>query len=98
MLAFEMFQQKIDEFLDFFLSDKNFCHVYDILKIICTLYHGHLSIERGFSINKEHFVENDHMLANILTSSNIQIPKAMLEKFKASNRCYKNKLQETRDA
>ena len=109
--AFDMFQQRVDEFLDSSLSDRKFCYVYDILKIICTLSHAQSSIERGFSINKEHLVENlqeeslialrivnDHMLANNLTPSNIQISKAVLENAKASNRCYKNKLQERRDA
>ena len=73
--------------------------------------HGQSSVEGRFSINKEHLVENlqeellitlriinDHMLANNLTPSNIQISKAMLENIKASNQCYKNKLQDRRDA
>lgn len=62
------------------------CH--DILKIIWTLCHGQSSIERGFSINKKHPVENlqeeslialrivnDLMLVNNVTPSNIQISK-----------------------
>ena len=43
-------------------------------------------------------IVNDYMLANNLTPSYIQISKAMLENVKASNRRYKNKLQERRDA
>ena len=70
---------------------------------------GQPLIQKGFSINKEHLVENpqieslislrivnDHMLTYNLTSSNIQISKEILENMKASNRCYKNKLQERR--
>ena len=99
--AFDMFQQRVDEFLDSFLSAKRICYVYDILKIIRTLFHGHSSIERGFSINKEQFLENfqeesliplrivnDNMLANNLTPSNIQISQAVLE-----NVSLKSKLQ-----
>ena len=37
------------------------------------------------------------MLVNSLTPSNIDISKAMLESVNASNRRYKNKLQEIRD-
>ena len=74
------------------------------------MYHGQLSIEREFGINKKHLVENlqeesltalrlvnYHILANNLTPSNIQIFKAMLENVKASNRRYKDKQQERRD-
>ena len=56
--TFDMFQQTVDEFLDSFLSDRKFFHVYDILKIICTFLYGQPSIERRFSINKEHLEEN----------------------------------------
>ena len=109
--TFDMFQQTVDEFLDSFLSDRNFFHVYDIVKIICTLPYGQPSIERRFSINKEHLEENlqeeslialcivnDQMFANNLSLSNIQISKAMLENVRTSNRRYKNMLQERRDA
>ena len=104
--AFEIFQQRADKFLNSFLSDKTFCQVYDILKIICTFCHGQSSIERRFNINKERLVENlqeeslnafrivnDHMLANNAIPSNIQISKTMLENAKASNRRYKNKFK-----
>ena len=87
--------------LGFFFFWWNFFHVYDILKIICTLSYGQSSIERGFSINK-HLVESlqeesltvlcivkSHMMANSLTLSNIQFSKAMLENVTASNRRYK---------
>ena len=93
-----MFQQRVNELLDSFLSDKNFCHVYDILKIIYILSHGQSSIERGFCINKEYLVENlqkeslialvivnDLMLANNITPYNIHISKALLENAKSSD-------------
>ena len=92
-----MFQQIVDEFLDsfFFLIKK--CHVYDILNTNYNLPHGQLSIERGFSINKEYLLENVqeeslivpcmvnvHKLANNLAPNN-QILQAMFENVKASN-------------
>ena len=94
-----MFQGRVNEFLDSLLSDKKVCYVYDFLKIICTVSQGQSSIERGFSINKEHLVENlqeesliafcivnGPMLVNNVKSSYIQISmKAMLENVKASN-------------
>ena len=65
-------------------------YVEETKETICTWSHGESSIERGFSINKEHHVENlqeeslitlcivnDHMLVNNLTPSNIQISKAI---------------------
>lgn len=101
-------RQLTNSWILFFLIKKN-CHVYDILNTNYSLPHGQLSIERGFSINKEHLPENvqeeslivpcmvnDHKLANNLAPNN-QILQAMFENVKASNRRYKNKLQERRD-
>ena len=86
--SFDRFKQRVDEFLGAFLAEKTYCNVYDLLKLVCTLSHGQSSIERGFSINKEHLVENlqeeslialriinDHMFANNLTPININISK-----------------------
>ena len=43
-------------FVLFYLKKIN-CNVYDILKLVYTLSHGLSSVEKEFSINKEH-VEN----------------------------------------
>ena len=56
-------------FLDSWIYYHKFCHVYDILKIICTLSHVQSSIERGlFSINREH-LQNLQSLINCTSYS-----------------------------
>ena len=44
----------------YFSSEKMYCNVCDSLMLVCTLSHGQSSVERGFSINKEHLNENLH--------------------------------------
>ena len=77
------------KFMDNLLSEKIYCNVYEILKLVCTLSHGQSSVEKGFSIKKEYLVENlqeeslilalpkvnAHMLENNLTPIYINITK-----------------------
>ena len=109
--SFDKFQQRVDEFLGTFLLQKTYCNVYDILKLVCTLSHGQYCIERGFSINKEHLIENlqeeslmalrtvnDHMLSNNLTPVDIQITKGMMDNVKSSRNLYMAALEDRKKA
>ena len=99
--SFDRFKQRVDEFLGAFLAEKTYCNVYGLLKLVFTSSHGQSSIERGFSINKEHLVENlqegslialriinDHMFANNLTPININISKEMMTNVKFARQRY----------
>lgn len=109
--GFDKYDQRVDEFLGTYLSEQKYCKVYDILKIVCTLSHGQSSIERGFSINKEHLVENlqeeslmalrvinDYMVINKFSPIDIPITKEMTENVKASRKRYMVSLEEQKNA
>ena len=55
---FDKFKQRVNVFLGTFLTEKIYYTVYDILKLVCSLWHGQSSVERVFSVNQEHLVEN----------------------------------------
>ena len=69
---------------------KNYAELLSVIKIILVLSHGQSAVERSFSLGKSFVVENileesirnkkfmkDHMLANNITPSTIQITKKM---------------------
>lgn len=50
---------RLDEFYIEHLSNKaEFCHLWEVVKLVLVLSHGQASVERGFSVNKEVMVEN----------------------------------------
>ena len=58
-LTFDYRKESVDTFLATFVhGNTRYKNCWNICKLIFTLSHGHASVERGFSVNKELLVEN----------------------------------------
>ena len=98
---FDKFKQRVNVFLGTFLTEKICYNVYDILKLVCSLWHGQSSVEKVFSVNQEHLVDNlledslialravnDHMLVHNLPPININITKEVMANVKFPRQGY----------
>ena len=87
---------------------KSFSHV---LKIVLTLFHSQVDVERGFSLNKQLVVENmseisliaqrfvkDHMLLKDYHPHDMPIAKELIQSFRNSNAAYKKVLNQKRES
>ena len=55
---FDKFKDRVDVFFGNYLSAEQYCHVFPVFQLICTMSHGQSFIERGFNIIKEYLVDN----------------------------------------
>lgn len=55
---FDVQKSRPDVFLHMHMSKKQYCEIWDVVKILLTLSHGEASVERGFSINTKVEIEN----------------------------------------
>ena len=88
---------------------KNYEELSSVIKIILVLSHGQSAVECSFSLGKSFIVENiseesirnkklikDHMLANNITPSTIQITKKMQTDYKCARTKYEIYLEQVK--
>ena len=106
--SFERSKDHLDEF--FFSTNemyRNYEELSSVIKIILVLSHGQSAVESSFSLGTSYIVENiseesirnkksikDHMLANNITLSNIQITKKMQADYKWARTKYEIYLEQ----
>ena len=66
------------EWVLFFHEQMSTCHkkAWPVVKMVLVLSHGQATVERGFSINKEEIVENQHvesLVAQSIIKDHIQV-------------------------
>ena len=104
---FDRKKTRLDEFFFTSIGVEEYKELSFLLKVVFTLSHGQVSVERGFSINKSILDVNmksdsivarkvirDHMLANGLTPETINISNAMLKSFKSAHLKYTTHLEQ----
>ena len=94
-------------FMRFLKGNSRYKNLTKIIKIIMTLYHGQLEVERGFSINENALVDNmlmetivaqrkvnDYMGKNNFQPQNMPMSKALLQSAKQAHFRYEKALDE----
>ena len=94
-------------FMRFLKGNSRYKNLTKIIKIIMTLYHGQLEVERGFSINENALVDNmlmetivaqrkvnDYMGKNNFQPQNMPMSKALLQSAKQTHFRYEKTLDE----
>ena len=93
-LKFNVLSDRLDTFLRFYLSNKTeYESLWSICILVFTLSHGQISIERGFSINKEILVENletKSLIAQRLVYNNLKSEQIKSHVFHITPECRKN--------
>ena len=106
--SFERSKDCLDEFfLSTFEVHKNYEELLSVIKIMLVLSHGQSAVEHSFSLGKSFIVENiseesirnkklinDHMLANNITRSTIQITKKVQADYKCAWTKYERYLEQ----
>ena len=106
-LTFNQKEDRVDSFYASIMSvNASFKSCWEIFKIVFTLSHGQVSVERGFSINKELLVENleeesvvcqrmvyDHVSSIGKPINQIQITSAMMKSCKLAYSRYNTALE-----
>ena len=56
---FDFYEERMDDFYVTVLGEKpKFKELFNVVKLVCILPHGHTTVESGFSINSDVLVEN----------------------------------------